>query len=166
MTAVASTRNLEMLRSIGADHVVDYTKEKFTWSGKRYDVILDNVSNHSLTALRRVLSPTGTLIPNGGNFQHRWIASGGRLLRGVVMFRFGSQRLGNFLMSTRHEDLVVLKELIEAGTVTPVLDHAYPLNETSQAIDHVGRGHARGKVTVTVHGASIAPTAAPIAAAS
>ena len=94
VTAVASTRNLELLRSIGADHVIDYTKEDFTGSGKRYDVILDNVSNHSLTGLRRALAPTGVLIPNGGNFGNRWFASAGRLIRAAVLFRFGDAAAG------------------------------------------------------------------------
>src|SRR5687767_391805 len=114
VTAVASTRNLELIRSIGADHVVDYTKDDFTGSGKRYDVILDNVSNHSLSRLRRTLTPTGVLIPNGGNFGNRWFASAGRLMRATVLFRFGAQRLGRFLVSTSHDDLVALKDLIES----------------------------------------------------
>ena len=150
VTGVTSTRNVELVRSIGADRVIDYTKEDFTQSGEQYDFILDNVSNHSLSDLRRVLTPTGTLIPNGGGFDNRWLASGGRIVRAAVMFQFGSQTLGNFLMSTKHEDLVVLKDLIEAGNVTPVIDRTYPLTETALAIGHVGAGHARGKVAITV----------------
>jgi NADPH:quinone reductase-like Zn-dependent oxidoreductase len=150
VTAVASTRNLELLRSIGADHVVDYTKADFTRSGKRYDVILDNVSNHSLTRLRRSLAPTGVLIPNAGNFGNRWFASAGRLIRAAVLFRFGTQRLGRFLVSTSHDDLVALKDLIEAGKVMPVLTGTYPLSNAGKAIDHVGAGHAQGKVAITV----------------
>jgi NADPH:quinone reductase-like Zn-dependent oxidoreductase len=154
VTGVCSTRNVEMVRTIGADHVIDYTKEDFTKSGQQYDYILDNVSNHSLSDLRRALTPTGTLIPNGGNFGNRWLASGGRIVRGVVLFRFGSQTLGNFLVSTTHEDLVVLKDLIEAGKVTPVMDRTYPLSETAQALAQVGSGHLRGKVTVSIQGVS------------
>ena len=154
VTGVCSTRNVDLVRSIGADHVIDYTKEDFTRSGQQYDFILDNVANHSLTDLRRALTPSGTLIPNGGGFDHRWMASGGRIVRAAVLFRFGSQTLGNFLMSANQQDLGVLKELIEAGKVTPVLDRAYPLSEAREAIDHVGKGHARGKVTVTVSQAS------------
>lgn len=150
VTAVASTRNLDLLRSVGADHVIDYTVEDFTSGGKRYDIILDNVSNHSLSNLRRALTPTGVLIPNGGNFGNRWFASAGRLIRATVLFRFGTQRLGRFLVSTNHEDLVALKELIEAGKVTPVLDRTYPLSGAAQALDHVGAGHAQGKVAITV----------------
>jgi len=150
VTGVCSTRNMEMVRSIGADRVIDYTKEDFTKSREQYDFILDNVSNHSLTDLRRVLTPTGTLIPNGGGFDNRWLASGGRIVRAAVLFQFGGQTLGNFLVSSNHADLVVLAGMIEAGTVTPVMDRTYPLSETAQAIDHVGTGHTRGKVAITV----------------
>jgi NADPH:quinone reductase-like Zn-dependent oxidoreductase len=155
VTAVVSTRNVELMRSIGADHVVDYTNEEFTAAGVRYDVILDNVSNHSLSRLRSVLTDTGVLIPNGGNFGNRWFASAGRLLRGAILFRFGGQTLGNFLVSTSHADLVVLKDLIEAGKVTPVLERAYPLDRTAEAVDRIGGGHARGKVVITVWPATV-----------
>ena len=159
VTGVCSTRNVDMVRSIGADHVIDYTREDFTKNGQRYDYILDNAGKHSLTALRRALTPTGTLVPNAGAFDRRWMASGGRLLRATVLFRFGSQKLGRFLVSPKQEDLVVLKELIEAGKVTPVIDHSYPLSEAREAMAHVGGGkarggHARGKVTITVAQAS------------
>jgi NADPH:quinone reductase-like Zn-dependent oxidoreductase len=150
VTAVVSTRNVELVRSIGADHVIDYTKEDFTANGKRYDVILDNVSNHSLSRLRRALAATGVLIPNGGNFGNRWFSSAGRLVRGFILFRFGSQKLGNFLVSTNHADLVALKDLVEAGAVTPVLGRTYPLSHAAQALDHVGEGHAQGKVAISV----------------
>jgi NADPH:quinone reductase-like Zn-dependent oxidoreductase len=138
------------MHSIGADHVIDYTKHDFTARGQRYDVILDNVSNHSLSSLRRVLTSTGVLIPNGGNFGNRWFASAGRLVRGAVLFRFGGQKLGNFLVSTNHADLVALKDLIEAGKVTPVLDRTYPLSLAPDALDRIGDGHARGKVVISV----------------
>ena len=150
VTAVASTRNMDLLRSLGADHVVDYTKVDFTESGERYDFILDNVSNRSLSELRHTLTPTGMLIPNGGNFGNRWFSSAGRLVRAAVLFRFGGQRLGRFLVSINHADLVVLKELIEAGKVKPVLDRTYPLSDAARAMDHVGQGHAQGKVAITV----------------
>jgi NADPH:quinone reductase-like Zn-dependent oxidoreductase len=152
VTGVTSTRNVDLVRSIGADHVIDYTQDDFTKGGQQYDFILDNVANHSLSDLRRALTPSGTLVPNGGGFEHRWMASGGRIVRGVVMFRFGSQKLGNFLMSTTHADLVVLKELIEAGKVTPVIDRTYALSEAAQALRYVSQGHARGKVTISVPG--------------
>ena len=150
VTGVTSTRNVDMVRSLGADHVIDYTKENFTRTGLRYDFILDNVANHSLSDLRRALAPQGMLVPNGGGFDHRWIASGGRLISAKVSFAFVSQSLATFIVSPKQENLVVLTELIESGKVTPVIDRTYPLSETRQAIDHVGRGHARGKVVVTV----------------
>jgi NADPH:quinone reductase-like Zn-dependent oxidoreductase len=150
VTAVVSTRNVELVRSIGADHVIDYNTSDFTAAGKRYDVILDNVSNHSLSHLRRVLTASGVLIPNGGNFGNRWFASAGRLVRGTVLFKFGGQKLGNFLVSMNHADLVALANLIEAGKVTPVLDRTYPLSRAAEAVDHIGVGHARGKVAISV----------------
>ena len=150
VTGVCSTRNVEMVRSIGADHVIDYTREDFTQKDQRYDFILDNVANHSLSDLRGALTPTGTLVPNGGGFDNHWFAGGGRVIGAHVLNRFVSHRLRPFLVSPKLEDLVVLKELIEAGKVTPVIDRAYPLSETTEAIDHVGGGHARGKIAVTV----------------
>jgi NADPH:quinone reductase-like Zn-dependent oxidoreductase len=150
VTGVCRTSNMEMVRSIGADHVVDYTWEDFTRSEQRYDFILDNVSNHSLSELRRALTPTGTLVPNGGRFDNRWFASGGRVVSAHVLKRFVSHRLRPFLVSFNLDDLVALKELIEAGKVTPVIDRTYPLSETARAMSHVGEGHARGKVAITV----------------
>jgi NADPH:quinone reductase-like Zn-dependent oxidoreductase len=150
VTGVCSTRNVELVRSLGADNVIDYTKEDFTKGAWVYDFILDNVANHSLTELRHVLAPAGMLVPNGGGFGNRWMASGGRLVRAAVLFRFGDQELGNFLLSQKLEDLLVLKALIEAGKVTPVMDRAFTLSETRQAINHVATGHARGKVAITV----------------
>jgi NADPH:quinone reductase-like Zn-dependent oxidoreductase len=150
VTGVCSTRNVDLVRSIGADHVVDYTHEDFTKSGRQYDFILDNVANHSLSDLRRALTPTGTLVPNGGAFENRWFAGGGRVLSANVVSRFVSHTLRPFLLSPKLEDLVTLKELVESGKVTPVIDRTYPLNETAQAIGHVGEGHARGKVAITV----------------
>lgn len=150
VTGVCSTRNAELVRSIGADHVIDYTKDDFTRSGQQYDLIFDNVSNHQLSDLRRALTPSGVLIPNGGRFDNRWFASAGRLMSATLMFRSGTQRLGRFLVAQTREDLIVLKELIESGKVTPVIDHAYSLSETARAMSHVGSGHARGKIAVTV----------------
>jgi NADPH:quinone reductase-like Zn-dependent oxidoreductase len=150
VTGVCSTRNVDLVRSIGADHVIDYTWEDFTQKDQRYDFILDNVANHSLSDLRRALTPTGTLVPNGGGFDNHWFASGGRVISAHVLNRFVSHRLRPFLVSLKFEDLVVLKEMIEAGKVTPVIDRTYPLSEASQAIGYVGEGHARGKVVITV----------------
>ncbi len=150
VTGVCSTRNIELVKSLGADHVIDYTRENFTTNGQEYDLILDNVSNHSLSDLRRSLKPTGTLIPNGGNFGNRWFSSAGRLMAGKVTFRSGGQQMRNFLVSMKAENLLALKELIEAGKITPVMDRTYPMSETSAAIAQVGKGHARGKVAITV----------------
>jgi NADPH:quinone reductase-like Zn-dependent oxidoreductase len=152
VTGVTSTRNMSLIQSLGADHVIDYTKEDFTRMGQHYDFILDNVANHSLSDLRRTLTPSGMLVPNGGGFEHRWVASGGRLIGAKVSFTFVSQKLATFIVSPNQENLVVLRELIETGKVTPVIDRTYPLSETRQAIDHVGTGHARGKVVVAVPG--------------
>jgi NADPH:quinone reductase-like Zn-dependent oxidoreductase len=150
VTGVCSTGNVDLVRSIGADHVIDYTKEDFTRTGQRYDFILDNVANRSLSDLRRALTQKGTLVPNGGGFDHRWVASGGRIIGARVSFAFVSQSVHTFIVSPKQENLVVLRELVEAGKVTPVIDRTYPLSETRQAMDHVGGGHARGKVVVTV----------------
>ena len=150
VTGVCSTGNVDLVRSIGADHVIDYTQEDFTGSGERYDLILDNAARLPLSSLRGALTPAGMLVPNGGGFDHRWIASGGRLVRAMVSFRFASQKLGRFLVEQKKDDLVVLKEIIEAGKITPVIDRTYPLSDVPTAIDYVGKGHARGKVVISV----------------
>jgi NADPH:quinone reductase-like Zn-dependent oxidoreductase len=150
VTGVCSTRNVELVRSLGADGVIDYTEADFTQSGERYDQILDNISNHSLSHLRRALAPTGTLIPNGGNFGNRWFAGAGRLMVGKVTFRSGGQQMRNFLVSMKAENLAALTELIESGKVTPVIDRTYPLSEAAEAIRYVGSGRTRGKVAITV----------------
>jgi NADPH:quinone reductase-like Zn-dependent oxidoreductase len=150
VTGVCSTRNLEMVRSIGADHVIDYTREDFTRMDRRYDFVLDNVANHSLSELRGALTPTGTLVPNGGGFDNHWFAGGGRVISAHVLSRFVSQSLRPFLVSPNLEDLGVLEELIEAGKITPVIDRTYLLSETPEAIGHVRGGHARGKIAVAV----------------
>lgn len=150
VTGVCGTSNVEMVRSIGADHVMDYTIDDFTKNGQRYDFILDNISNLSLSDLRRALTPTGMLVPNGGQFQHRWLSSAGRLIKAMVSFRFVSQRLGRFVVAQRHDDLLALIALIEGGKVMPVIDRTYPLSETAAAMDYVGTGHARGKVVISV----------------
>jgi NADPH:quinone reductase-like Zn-dependent oxidoreductase len=152
VTGVCSTRNVDLVGSIGADHVIDYTQEDFTSAGGRYDFILDNVANRSLSDLRRALTPRGTLVPNGGGFDHRWVAGGGRLIGAKASFAFGSQSVRTFIAASKQENLVVLKEFIESGKVTPVIDRTYLLNETPQAIAYVGGGHARGKVVITIKG--------------
>jgi NADPH:quinone reductase-like Zn-dependent oxidoreductase len=150
VTGVCSTRNVELVRSIGADHVIDYTRTDFTEGADRYDFILDNVSKHSLSELRRVLTPNGTLVPNGGRFDNRWFAGGGRVMSSKVLSRLVSHNLRPFLVSMNLDDLVALKQLIEAGKVTPVIDRTYPFSQAQEAMSHVGKGHARGKVAIAI----------------
>jgi NADPH:quinone reductase-like Zn-dependent oxidoreductase len=150
VTGVCSTRNVELVRSIGADQVVDYTQEDFTRSGKRYDLILDAVCNRSLSALRRVMKPDGTIVMAGAAKGR----SGGRpvlrLLRAVLMRRFVSQTVAPYMTKRSRDDLVLLKDLIEAGKVRPVIDRSYPLNEVAEAMRYLEKGHAQGKVVITV----------------
>jgi NADPH:quinone reductase-like Zn-dependent oxidoreductase len=150
VTGVCSTRNVELVRSIGADHVVDYTQEDFTRSGQRYDVILDAVCNHSLSAVRRVLQPRGTLVLVGAAKGR----SGGKpmlfVLRAVLLRRFLSQTVALYMATRTRDDLLLLTELIEAGKVTPVIDRSYPLSKVPEAIRYLEAGHAQGKVVITV----------------
>jgi NADPH:quinone reductase-like Zn-dependent oxidoreductase len=150
VTAVASTPNVELLRSLGADHVIDYRREDFTKGGKRYDLILDNASKQPVGSLRRALTPSGALIPNGGNFQNRWFASAGRLLRLKVLSRFTSQRFPNFLVKRNQPDLELLRQLLEAGTITPVVGQTFPLARAAEALHRLGTGHASGKVVIVM----------------
>ena len=151
VTAVCSTRNVDMVRSLGADEVIDYSKTDFTRSGQRYDLILDVAANRSLSDCRRVLTPDGILVGVGA-------AKGGRsmapivlrMLRQVLFSRFAKQKMGSFMAKNSKDDLLVLKELIEAGKVKPVIDRTYPLSETAAAIRYLEEGHARGKVVITV----------------
>ena len=147
VTGVTSTRNLELVRSIGADHVIDYTREDFTTGSERYDLILDNVGNHSMAQARRALTPGGTLISNGGGHEDGKL---GRTLRAMLVSMFVKQQAGPSVKTQNHDDLVALKGLVEAGKVTPVIDRTYPLMETAQAIGHVAAGHARGTVVIAV----------------
>lgn len=153
VTGVCRTGNVDLVRSIGADHVIDSTREDFTRTGQRYAFILDNATNRSLSDLRRVLTATGMLVPNGGGFDNHWFASAGRLMRAMVSFRFSSQRLGRFLVAQKSEDLVVLKELIEAGRLTPVIDRTYGLSQSAEAMGRMGDGHPSGKIVISVSAA-------------
>ncbi|MDQ5853764.1 MAG: NAD(P)-dependent alcohol dehydrogenase [Chloroflexota bacterium] len=149
VTGVCSTRNVDLVRSIGADQVIDYTREDFTRCGQRYDLILDVAGNRSLSAYRRVLASNGTLVLVGAP-EGRWLGPLARLLKARMLSRFVSQRMLWFLAQHSKADLVMLKELIEAGNVTPVVDRIYPLRETPEAIRYLEAGHARGKVIITV----------------
>ena len=149
VTGVCSTTNVEMVRSIGADHVIDYTQEDFTKGGQRYDLIFDNVENRSLSDCRRALTPSGTLILNSGSGAHG-IGLLVRLAKPLVLSPFVRQNLRRYLSIPNNEDLVVLKELVESGKLTSVIDKTYPLQETPAAIGYIEGGHTRGKVVIAV----------------
>jgi NADPH:quinone reductase-like Zn-dependent oxidoreductase len=149
VTGVCSTKSLDLVRSIGADQVIDYTQEDFTRTGRRYDLILEMAGNRSLADLRRALTPKGTLVLVGGS-GGRWFMGTGRTLRAVVLSPFVGQRLRSFLSKPRGADLVVLQELLEAGKVTPVIDRTFPLSETPEAIRYVGERSTQGKTVITV----------------
>jgi NADPH:quinone reductase-like Zn-dependent oxidoreductase len=150
VTGVSSTKKVEMIRSIGADHVIDYTREDFAEGQQRYDLILDIGGNSSLARLRRALTPEGTLVITGGEGGGRWLGGTDRQLRAMMLSRFVGQKLGTFISKENHEDMLVLKELIELGKVIPVIDRTYPLSEVPEAIRYLEEGHAQGKVVITV----------------
>jgi NADPH:quinone reductase-like Zn-dependent oxidoreductase len=144
VTGVCSTKSLDMVRSLGADHVIDHTQQDFTRSGQRYDLILEMAGNRSLADLRRALTPKGTLVLVGGS-GGKMLMGTGRTLRAVVVSMFVGQRLRSFFSKPRGADLVVLKELVEAGKLTPVIDRTFPLSETAEAISYVGEQSTQGK---------------------
>ena len=149
VTGVCSTRNVELVRSLGADHVVDYTRTDFTRTEKRYDVILDNVEAQPLAAVRRALTSTGTLIPNSGR-GGRWLGPLGRIVKARVLSGFTRQQLRPFVSVEKRQNLLTLADLITTGQVTPVIDRTYPLDEAADALRYVAAGHTRGKVVITV----------------
>jgi NADPH:quinone reductase-like Zn-dependent oxidoreductase len=150
VTGVCSTKKVEMVRSIGADHVIDYTREDFAEGGARYDLILDIGGNSSLARLRSALASRGTLVITGGEGGGRWLGGTDRQVRAMLLSPFVGQKLGTFVNNENHEDLLVLKDLIESGKITPVIDRTYPLAEVPDAIRYLEEGHARGKVVITV----------------
>ena len=152
VTGVCSTRNVGLVRSLGADRVVDYTRENFTRSPQRFDVVLDLVANHSFRAFTRVITPKGIYIgAGGGGPEIRWgISILARMIAGLVMAPFVSQKLVTIFANLKAEDLEAIGQLIEAGKVTPVIDRCYPLSEVPNAIRHLEQGHARGKVIITI----------------
>ncbi len=152
VTGVCSTRNVDMVRSLGADHVIDYTKEDFTKSTERYDVILDNVPNHSLSECRRILNPKGkyVMIGGGGPNDSRWIGPFGRVIHTLLLSPFVSQKMGMMMADANQKDLTVLGDLMQAGKVKPVIDRTYKLSEVPAAIAYLEQGHARGKVVITL----------------
>jgi NADPH:quinone reductase-like Zn-dependent oxidoreductase len=146
VTAVCSTRNMDMARSIGADHVIDYTQEDFTQNGHRYDLILAANGYHPISDYRRVLAPSGTYVMSGGPAAQMFEA----MLQGPWISMTGSKKMGNLLAKPNKKDLVFMKELLEAGKVKPVIDRYYPLSEVADALRYLEEGHAQGKVVIRV----------------
>ncbi|HZC98640.1 MAG TPA: NAD(P)-dependent alcohol dehydrogenase [Actinomycetes bacterium] len=151
VTGVCSTAKVDLVRSIGVDEVIDYTRDDFADGAQRYDLILDTAGRRSLSHLRRALTHRGTLVIVGGEGGGRWLGGFDRqILRAPILSALASQTLRPLISKERSEDLVVVKEFIEAGTVTPVIDRTYPLSEVPEAIRYLEQGHARGKVVITV----------------
>jgi NADPH:quinone reductase-like Zn-dependent oxidoreductase len=152
VTGVCSTRNLEMVRSLGADHVIDYTKEDFTKSDQRYDVILDNVGTQPLSGFRRVLVPKGicVMIGGGGPNDAGLIGPLARPVKAFLLAPFVSQKMGMMMAQLTKSDLAVLGDMMQSGKVKPVIDRTYKLSELPEAIRYLEEGHARGKVVITV----------------
>jgi len=155
-TGVCSTRNVDMVRSLGADRVIDYTREDFTKGGQRYDVILDNVGNHSLSECRRVLNPKGkcVMVSGGSVNEQGWLGPGpAGLIAAPLLSCFSSRKMLFFLANLNQEDLATLCELMASGQLTPVIDRRYPLSEAAAAVRYLEEGHARGKVIITLDNA-------------
>ena len=150
VTGVCSTKNLELVRSIGAGHVIDYTQEDFTGGGQAYDLIFQLAGTTSPSDCRRVLTPKGRLVLSSGDSPGRFIGPVGRVIKAVVLSKFVGQTLRPLQMTRSIEDLKLLRELIEAGSVTPVIDRTYPLSESADAIRYLETGRARGKVVISV----------------
>jgi len=150
VTGVSSTRNLELVRSLGADHVIDYKQQDFTRGAQRYDVIIDNVGNHPLLAYRRVLEPDGIVVMVGGPSGDPWIGPLARPIRAAVLSPFVSQRFAMLMAELNPEDMGVLRDLLAAGKLKPVIDRRYTLSEVPAAIAYLEEGRARGKVVIAV----------------
>jgi len=152
VTGVCSTGNVDLVRSIGGDHVIDYTREDFTHNGRRYDVVLDLVGNRSLTEFRRALTPAGTLILSGGGVSEGGSLIGpvGLIIRGQMLSRFVRHRLLVLTAKPSKVNLATLRELVESGKVTPVIDRTYPLSKAPEAIRYLEVEHARAKVVIIV----------------
>jgi NADPH:quinone reductase-like Zn-dependent oxidoreductase len=152
VTGVCSTRNLELVRSIGADHVIDYTKEDFSKSGQQYDLILDNVGTQPLSQFRRALTPKGicVMIGGGGPNDGRWVGPMARPIKALLVSPFVSQKMGMMMAEMNHNDLAFLADLMQSGKLTPVIDRTYKLTDLPEAIRYLEQGHARGKVVINV----------------
>jgi NADPH:quinone reductase-like Zn-dependent oxidoreductase len=152
VTGVCSTRNLDLVRSLGADHVIDYTKEDFAKGEQRYDVILDNVPNHSLSECRGVLNPNGkyVMIGGGGPNDSRWVGPFGRVIHALVLSPFISQKMGMMMADPSQKDLTTLADMMQSGKLKAVIDRTYKLDQVPDAIRYLEEGHARGKVIIAV----------------
>jgi NADPH:quinone reductase-like Zn-dependent oxidoreductase len=150
VSGVCSTRNVEMVRSLGADFVIDYTQEDFTQSGQKYDLIFQLAGTLSPSECRRALTSKGTLVISSGESEGRWIGPVDRVIKALVLSGFVSQKMTSFTVKANKEDLQFLKQLIEAGTLTPVIDRTYPLSGVPEAIRYLEGGHAQGKVVITI----------------
>ena len=148
VTAVCSTPNLEMARSLGAHHVIDYTKDDFTDAGARYDVVFDNAASHTLRATRQALVPGGILVPNHGNLHSRWFASLPRMVAALASSPFVPSRTRLHAQSWSADDLTLLGDMAESGDLTPVIDRGHDLADLAAAVSYVKEGHARGKVVI------------------
>ena len=150
VSGVCSTRNVEMVRALGADHVIDYTQEDFTQSGQKYDLIFQLAGTLSPSECRSALTSNGTLVISSGESEGRWIGPLDRVIKALVLSPFVSQKMASFTVKPNREDLHLLKQFIEDGTITPVIDRTYPLAQVPEAIRYLEEGHARGKVVITV----------------
>jgi NADPH:quinone reductase-like Zn-dependent oxidoreductase len=150
VTGVCSARNVDLVRAIGADRVIDYTREDFTRNAQRYDLFFDCIGNHSLVACRRVLNPKGIYVGAGGSAGRWMIGPIARLIETLVVWSFGSRKLVSFIAKINKGDLTILSELMKAGKITPVIDRHYKLREVPEAIRYLEQGHARGKVVITL----------------
>ena len=150
VTGVCSTANVDLVRSLGADHVVDYTREDFAAGTRRYHFLFDNVGNRKLSEYRRALEPKGMYLASHGQAENRWLGPVGFLARMTVVSPFVSQRLASFVSQPSRADLLALKDMIEAGSLKPVVDRAYPLSQVADAFRHLEQWHVRGKVVITV----------------
>lgn len=150
VTGVCSTPNVDLVRSIGADHVIDYTQEDFTQAGPRYDLILDNVANHSMADVRRALVPKGRLVPNSGRSDGHWFGAFGRMIAAAVLSLLVRQQGHPFFAPVKKQHLLDLKNLIEEGKIVPVIARTYPFEETAKAMADVGAGHVAGKAVITI----------------
>ncbi len=148
VTAVCSTRNVDLVRALGADHVIDYTREDFTKSGERYDLILDAVGNHSLSEFRRILNPQGVFVIVGGPGGGAWLGALAQPIKAFIAAPFVSQKLVMVMAGLNTGDLEILRGLMESGKVTPVIDRRYPLSEVPAAMRYLEQGHARGTVVI------------------